>query len=69
MFDVYLQGQLVLENRTIDPTGTAGPRYTVREFDHILCGDALLIHLVPRTASTVLSGIELVRKDDESPRL
>ena len=60
VFDVYLQGQRVLNDLTIDPDGDGKLNAAVHAFDDILISDQLSIRFVPKEGQPVLSGVELI---------
>jgi hypothetical protein len=62
VFDVYLQGERVLEQFTLKPSGPNGAKFAVETMENVLVGDELQVKFVAKQGKPVLSGIELVRQ-------
>ncbi len=64
VFNVLLQGQVVMENFDIVDSAGRPQRTLVREFKGIPIADKLTIDLQTQQGHTTLSGVELVREHD-----
>ncbi len=62
VFDVYLQGERVLENVTLDPAGDEKARSLVASFEGIPVSETMHVHFDAKQGSPVISGIEMVRR-------
>ena len=57
-FDVAMQGEIVLEDVTLDPASGGHVAHTI---SNVMIADALNLEFIPKTGAPVLSGIELQR--------
>ena len=64
VFNVSLQGELVLENLDIFAAVGKPQRTIVREFKNIAITDQLTVELKSPNARTAISGIQLIRESD-----
>jgi hypothetical protein len=62
VFDIYLQGERVLEQFTLKPSGPNGAKFAVETMKNVQIGDELQVKFVAKQGKPVLSGIELVRQ-------
>jgi hypothetical protein len=64
VFDVYVQGERVLENVTLDPAGEEGECSVVEALSGISISQTLHVHLDAKQGSPVISGIEMIRRGE-----
>lgn len=62
VFDVKLQGKVVLNDFDIVKAAGAANTAVVKEFTDIAVNDALSIELVPKASAPVLNGFEIIRQ-------
>jgi outer membrane protein assembly factor BamB len=65
VFSVQLQGEPAGEQIELDPAGPQQDRYAVRTVENVLIGNELHVKLIPSQGSTCLSGIEIVRQEND----
>jgi len=63
VFDVKLQGKVVLDKFDVVKAAGAANTAVVKEFTDIAVNDALSIELVPKVSAPVLNGFEIIRQD------
>ena len=63
-FDVYLQDQRVLTNVVLDPKESADATSAIHTFNDIMIADQLRVRLAPKEGKPLLSGIEVICKQD-----
>lgn len=63
VFDVYVEDKLACQNVTLDPNDS-GKRYTTETVENVPIQGHLQIRLDPKEGSPVLSGLEIVRRED-----
>jgi len=61
VFDVYLQGQRVIQDLTLDPATPGRSASAIHAFEGVMVTDELSVRLAPQEGQPVLSGIELIR--------
>ncbi|MCP4782052.1 MAG: PQQ-binding-like beta-propeller repeat protein [Fuerstiella sp.] len=65
VFDVQLQGQLVLNNVHVDSSSAGDARFVVHTVDNVAVANELNVQFVAIQGSPVLSGIELLSREDD----
>ena len=62
VFDVKLQGQMVLENFDVCKESGGKLRPVMKEFRGVAVPESLVVELASKTGSTLICGIEVVRE-------
>ena len=65
VFHVHLQGQLVLANVHLDSAGPGDSRFVVHTVDTVAIADELNLQFIPIQGAPVLSGIELLSREEK----
>ncbi len=63
IFDVHLQGRLVLDNVHVDSSGAGDARFVVHTVDKVAVANELNLQFIPIQGAPVLSGIELLSRE------
>ncbi|MEO2024607.1 MAG: PQQ-binding-like beta-propeller repeat protein [Fuerstiella sp.] len=65
VFDVHLQGQLVLDDVHVDSSGPEDARFVVHTVDNVSIAGELNVRFTPIQGAPVLSGIELLSREEK----
>jgi outer membrane protein assembly factor BamB len=69
VFDVFIQDKKVLENFDIVMEAGKKDSEIIKTFSGITAGNALTIKMDPKAGNTILSGIELIRKEIQDKKI